>query len=241
MKLIIKQTIDELVKEVASFFIQTANAAINNKGRFSVALPGGNSPKKLFQLLSSPVYNKAIDWTKIDFFFGDERYVSPTDDASNYKQANEFLFKPLGIPTANIFAVNTSLSPVVAASDYDLTIKNYFKENLPSFDFILLGLGDNSHTASLFPFTPVLKDIDPAVKAVFVDDLQAYRITMNAPLLNLAKNIAFLVFGTDKAVAVQQVIEGEINIDLHPAQLIKPATGELFWFLDNEAAKNIKN
>lgn len=239
MQLKIYSTVDELIRQMADYFIATADSCIADHGQFSVALSGGSSPGKLFALLAGDAYRNRINWTKVVCFFGDERYVPHTDDASNYKMANEVLLQPLNVPAQNIFPVNTSLSPANAAGDYWNSVKEYFGHASPSFDLILLGLGDNSHTASLFPHTPVLNDNTPSVKAVFLQDQQVYRITLNAPLINLAKHIAFLVYGTDKATAVHHVLRDAIDIALYPAQLIKPLAGELVWFLDEAAAKEL--
>jgi 6-phosphogluconolactonase len=155
--------------------------------------------------------------------------------------ANEVLLKPLHISPQHIFAVDTSLSPEDAAADYEKKISNYFKDKQPCFDLILLGLGDNSHTASLFPFTPILEETNAGVKAVYVEEQQLYRISFSAPLINLAKNVAFLVYGEGKETAVYNVLEGERNIPLFPAQIIDPAAGKLVWFLDKAAASKLNN
>ena len=226
---------NEVLAALAEHFATVANEAITARGKFSVALSGGNSPKKLYELLSSAYFNQ-LDWTKIYFFFGDERYVSQTDKDSNYLMAKKSLFEPLEIEPENIFAVDTSLQPDAAAQAYQETIEQFFDESEQSFDLILLGLGDNSHTASLFPHTPVLNDIKPGVKAVYLEDQKIYRITLNAPLINEAEHIAFLVYGDGKAVAVHHVLEDDENIEEYPAQLIEPIVGEIQWFLDESAA-----
>jgi 6-phosphogluconolactonase len=240
MQLNVYETDDKVLIHITQYFIALANKTIASGKRFSVALSGGNSPKKLYALLASDEYLNQVDWSKIDFFFGDERYVPHTDEASNFKMAKEVLFEPLNIPAEQIFPINTALRPVDAAKDYWKSITAYFKNSKPNFDLILLGLGDNSHTASLFPHTNVLHETSASVTSVYLEAQQQYRITLNAPLINDAHNIAFLVYGADKAEAVHHVLEDQYDIENYPAQIIKPANGALVWFMDKDAASKIK-
>ena len=229
-----------MLEKLAIYFIEIANQSIAANGRCSVALSGGTSPKKLYELLSSAAFNNQVNWQKMDFFFGDERNVPVTHKDSNFLMAKIALFDPLAIDATQIFAVDTSLEPTEAAADYTAMINNYFAGKDICFDLVLLGLGDNSHTASLFPYTPVLQDDTVAVKAVYLTDQQVFRITLNAPLINQAKHIAFLVYGAGKAIAVHHVIEDARDIENYPAQLINPAHGQVQWFLDEAAAGLIK-
>ncbi len=240
MHLNIFKSEEEVLAAIAGYFIKTAKEAISKKDRFSVALSGGSSPKKLYELLSSPAFNDTIDWQKVDFFFGDERNVPQDDKDSNFLMAKIALFVPLHIASNQIFAVDTRLEPTAAATDYTATISNYFAGKPWCFDLVLLGLGDNSHTASLFPYTPVLQDTSASAKAVYLHIEKVYRITLTAPLINLAVNTAFLVYGKGKAIAVHHVIEDEKDVENYPAQLIHPVSGELQWFLDEAAASNIQ-
>ena len=240
MKLNIFNKDTEVLDALAKHFIKLGNEKIAANSKFSVALSGGSSPKKLYELLADS-YTDQIDWEKVYFFFGDERNVPQTDKDSNYLMAKKALFEPLEINPLNIFAVDTTLSPADAAKKYQEEIEEFFDEVELSFDLVLLGLGDNSHTASLFPFTPVLHDRTPGVKEVFLQDQQVYRITMNAPLINEASHIAFLVYGEGKAIAVHHVLEDDEDIEEYPAQLIDPIVGEIQWFLDEAAAAQLKN
>jgi len=224
---------------LAAYFVKTAQDSIVAKGKFSVALSGGSSPKKLYQLLASPAFSGEVDWEKVYFFFGDERNVPKDSPDSNYLMAKKALFDPLEISTLNIFPVDTSLPSAEAAMKYFEDIEQFFDEDELAFDLVLLGLGDNSHTASLFPHTPVLHDRIPGVKEVWLDDQQVFRITMNAPLINEAKQIAFLVYGEGKAIAVHHVLEDDEDIEEYPAQLIDSIVGEVQWFLDEAAAENL--
>ncbi|HEY2582181.1 MAG TPA: 6-phosphogluconolactonase [Mucilaginibacter sp.] len=240
MELNIFNTADEVLAALAAHFVKIANQAIAADGRFSVALSGGSSPKKLYELLALSFKDK-VDWGKVYFFFGDERNVPQTHPDSNYLMAKKALFDPLNIKRSHIFPVDTSLDPGDAARKYEEEILEFFDENEMSFDLVLLGLGDNSHTASLFPYTPVLHDRIPGVKEVFLEDQQVYRITLNAPLINEAGHIAFLVYGEGKAIAVHHVLEDDEDIENYPAQLIEPVVGEIEWFLDEAAASLLKD
>lgn len=230
---------EEVLDNLAAYFVLSANTAISVKGKFTVALSGGSSPKKLYELLAENYADK-LEWKNVDFFFGDERNVLQDDANSNYLMVKTALFTPLKILNQQVFAVNTSLEPNQAAEAYTRAINNYFKGDPIIFDLILLGLGDNSHTASLFPNTNILQEQTATVKAVFLKDENVYRISFSAPLINNADKIAFLVYGAGKAAAVQHVIEDEKNTNLYPAQLIAPLHGELCWFLDKNAAADIK-
>ena len=234
MELIIRENIEELIRLNADLFVDTANQEIAAKGSFTVALSGGSSPKKMFELLASD-YKSATDWSKVYFFFGDERYVPADSPESNFLMAKNAFLDILNIPEENIFAVDTTVDPESAALEYAKCICIFFDDE-PVFDLILLGLGDNSHTASLFPHTPILFIDEELVKEVYLEDQQVYRISMTAPLINKAKKIAFLAFGEAKAEAVKQVIQGERDINNHPAQLIDPCNGTVYWFLDKAAA-----
>ncbi|GAC1304055.1 MAG: 6-phosphogluconolactonase [Mucilaginibacter sp.] len=235
MKLNIFNTENEVLAALAAHFVQIANESIAKHGKFSVALSGGSSPKKLYELLASS-FKTSLDWNKVYFFFGDERNVPQNHPDSNYLMAKKALFDPLKIDVSNVFPVDTSLDPKDAAQRYEAEIEEFFEDEELSFDLILLGLGDNSHTASLFPHTPVLHDRTPGVKEVFLQDQQVYRITLNAPLINEAQHIAFLVYGGAKAIAVHHVLEDDEDIEEYPAQLIEPIIGDMQWFLDHDAA-----
>ena len=232
----IYKTEKELLNAIANYFIQSAKESIETDGQFNVALSGGNSPKKLYQLLSSTLYKNKVEWKKVNFFFGDERYVPENDSQRNSFMVEDSLFRPLKISDSQIFKVDTTLSPDNAAAAYFELIQSHFKEKPIQFDLILLGLGDNAHTASLFPFTAVLTEKTINVKSVFLKEQQVYRITMTAPLINQSKKIAFLVYGKDKAIAVSEILEGDVDANKYPAQLINPLNGDVDWFLDEPAA-----
>jgi len=241
MKLNIFNTPENVLVNLATYFVTLAEQSIAKNGKFSVALSGGSSPKKLYEMLASDDFKNKVDWENVYFFFGDERYVPQDDKDSNYLMAKTALFDPLQIDDSNVFAVDTSLTPEEAAAEYKKAIDLFFDEESLEFDLILLGLGDNSHTASLFPHTPVLHEVDATVKEVFLEDQQVFRITFTAPLINQAHNIAFLVYGEGKAIAVHHVLEDAKDIEEYPAQLIVAEHGDLRWYLDEPAAANLKN
>jgi 6-phosphogluconolactonase len=232
-------SVEEVLHQLADFFVARAHAAVAARGRFAVALSGGSSPKKLYELLASAAYREQVPWEQVFFFFGDERDVPDDDPQSNYLMAKTALLDPLSVPSAQVFPVNTKLPPEEAAAAYTQAIDAFFGDEPARFDLVLLGLGDNSHTASLFPHTSVLHVATADVQAVFVEELQADRITLTAPLINQARAVAFLVFGTDKAAAVRRVLLGERNSEEYPAQLIAPSEGEADWFLDKAAASEL--
>lgn len=235
------KTNNELLLAMADFFIKNAQKSITEHGEFNVSLSGGSSPKKLYEMLASPDFNHMVDWKKVNFFFGDERYVPADDPESNALMAKKALFKPLNIADDQIFTVNTHLNPEGSAIEYAQQIATHFKEKPIRFDLVLLGLGDDAHTASLFPGTDVLEETAATIKPVFLADKNVYRITMTAPLINQAYHVAFLLFGDSKTAAVQQVLEGERDVAKYPAQLIDPQGGKVYWFMDETAAAGLSN
>jgi len=230
---------DELIKALADKICVIAGEAIELQNRFNFVLSGGSSPRRLYELLASESYRNKINWDKTRFFFGDERFVPADDKERNSLMVQESLFEPLQIPESHIFKVDTTGSPEEAAKNYAKTISDQFEKKPIVFDFILLGLGDDAHTASLFPHTPVIQESEATVRSVFIEKLATYRITMTAPLINQAKQIAFLVYGKGKAMAVKQVIAGKTGSSADfPARLIDREKAE--WYLDAEAASQLQ-
>lgn len=227
---------DVLLKTLADLIVDNSRQAIAKRGKFSLVLSGGSSPKKLYELLASQTYRDQIAWPRVYFFFGDERYVPADHPDSNYRMARLALFEPLGIIPGQVFRMNTDLDPEAAATAYENDIRAFFGDKPAHFDLILLGLGDNSHTASLFPHTPVLHEKSALVKSCYIDEVKMFRITLTAPCINQGSTIAFLVFGESKKEAVKHILADIDDIDQYPAQLIKPAHGQIHWFLDKPAA-----
>ncbi|WGQ09343.1 6-phosphogluconolactonase [Pedobacter gandavensis] len=236
MNLLIYKTQEELQQDLVDYIVAIANKAIEEQGYFNFVLTGGNSPKELYHSLAT-TYKDKIDWTKVYFFFGDERNVMPDHESYNGLMAKRAMLDLLEIPANQIFYVDTTLAPEKAAIEYTKAINAHFDGADLCFDLILLGMGDDAHTASLFPGTTILNNKEVEVDSVFVEKLSTYRISFTAPLINKAKNIAFLVFGENKAKAVKHVIEDQKkNPKLYPTQLIKPVDGSVTWFLDDAAA-----
>lgn len=218
----------------ASFIVKTAVEVLQTKDKFSVALSGGSTPKSLYALLASDKFKNEIDWRRTLVFFSDERCVPPDDEESNFRMAREALLSKIEIPDENIFRLRGELSPSEAAAEYETAIKKNLGEN-PAFDLILLGLGDDGHTASLFPETAALKENKNLVAENFIEKFNSYRLTLTFPVINSAAQVIFLVTGAKKAPMVKRVLS-EKAFDL-PASLVKPENGRCFWFLDEVAAK----
>lgn len=227
---------EDLINALAKLICDVSKEAIAERGEFNFVLSGGNSPRRLYKLLASKAYKDKIDWDKTYFFFGDERNVPKHDQKRNSVMAEETLFKPLKIKESHIFSVNTAGSPEDTAHDYARTIATHFKKKPIVFDFVLLGLGNDAHTASLFPYSALLDETTATVKSAFVKEVHMYRITMTAPLINQARHVAFLAFGKEKSEAVYHVLNNtKSSPEQYPAKLIQPKKGSLHWFLDTEA------
>lgn len=227
-------TANQTLRGLADYFVAQASAAQAARSRFAVALSGGSSPRSLYELLASDEYRHKVDWTRTFFFFGDERYVPLDDPESNYRMARLALLEPLHIPAQQVFAVDTALPPAEAAQAYTVAMQSFFGAEI-QFDLILLGLGDDTHTASLFPHTSVLQATAAEAQAVFLEQKQVHRITLTAPLINQARAVAFLVYGAGKAAAVRTALHAERDAEKHPVQLIAPEGGAVQWFLDEAA------
>lgn len=235
---IYKET-EELLNALAKVICKISEKAIAARGQFNFVLSGGGSPRKLYELLTTKKFKNKIDWSKTYFFFGDERFVPENDLQRNSLMARQTLFVPLKIEESHIFNVDTTGAPEEAAQRYAERITTHFKKKPIVFDFILLGLGTNVHTASLFPYTSVLEETEATIKSVFVKEIGMHRITMTAPLINQAREIAFLVFGKEKIKAVHNVLcETQGTIKQYPARLIAPKNGKLYWFLGKDAFNN---
>ena len=223
-----------VIEALAERIEDIAQMSIHSKGSFSFVLSGGNTPKQLYETLAASPFRERIPWSKVDFFLGDERYVPITDNESNYKMIAESLLIPLNIKEEQVYYYDTTLSPRGAAARYQKILQRYFKNEKIVFDLVLLGLGENVHTASLFPQTDILHDNEPAVKSVHLPETDSYRISLNAPMINQSNHIIFLVTGLSKAMAVHQVIEGKLDLVSYPAQLIRTELTD--WYIDEPAA-----
>lgn len=227
----------EVARAAANRFIELGREALAERGRFVVALSGGSTPKRAFQLLASDDYKSLLDWTQAHIFFGDERSVPPDDDESNYRMANEALLARVGLPAQNIHRINGVGDVVANALLYEDEARTFFNDAAwPRFDLVMLGMGEDGHTASLFPGTQVLAEREAWVAGVWVEKLGAYRITLTAPAINHAAHIIFMVTGENKAARLREILKGEQLSEPLPAQLIKPLDGSLEWLVDKAAA-----
>ena len=216
---------EELARAAAEYFVAQCPE--------TVALSGGSTPKLMFQVLADQ-FRDEVDWSRIHFFWSDERHVPPDDPESNYRMANEALLSHVAVSTNNVHRIRGENPDAAAvASQYEQTIIDVTKQPLPRLDLIFLGLGTDGHTASIFPGSEVLNEKERLVAAPYVEKFNSYRITMTLPLLNNGSSIVFLVSGAEKAQIVKEVLEGE---NKYPAQAVKPTQGELIWMLDKEAA-----
>ena len=229
------ETTDLMSEAIAEFMVKLAAGSIAARGKFVIALSGGHTPDKLFSLLSSALFKDRIEWEKTFVFWGDERCVRINDERNNAHQAKLLLLDKIEIPLNNIYPIPVDSPPAEAAKKYEEILKDFFAQSPASFDLILLGLGENGHTASLFPGTTVLNETKRWVKEVYVDEQKEWRVTMTAPLINQAHNVVFLVSGKEKAEILHAILDDPFEPGLYPAQLVKPASGNLYWFADEAA------
>jgi 6-phosphogluconolactonase len=223
---------------VANFIVQKSNEVLSRKKYFTLALSGGNTPAVLYKLLGQSPFKENIPWKKIIIFLSDERFVSHNNSESNYKMIDEILLSKVPVLKKNIFPVRTeNISPEKSALDYEASLRKFVSQP-PPFDLILLGLGEDGHTASLFPGSPVLKEKKKWVKEIYVAEKNMYRVSFTLPLINNAANVAFMVSGKNKAPIVKKIISDRKKI--LPASLVQPV-GNLIWFLDADAARGIKS
>lgn len=237
---IVFDTAEKLSEAAALFISNKAAEAIKRNGRFTIALSGGNTPERLFAKLSQPPYKDSIEWGKVFVFWGDERCVALDDERNNAHKAKILLLDKINIPAGNIYRIPSDFKPDKAAHLYEDAIKHFFNGAPASIDLILLGLGGDGHTASLFPFTDVLDDTSHLIASQYVESQGMYRITMTATFINMSRDILFLVSGEDKAEILDIVINGDRDPGRYPAQIINPHSGGLYWYIDKGAAKLLR-
>ena len=231
-----------LTRKAADLFVARAKEAMERRGRFAVAFSGGSTPKALFALLATPEYVGRVDWSRVHLFWGDERCVGPDDPKSNFKMTKEALLDHVPLPTTNIHRIYGEDDPFQSAKQYEQEIRTFFGggDTVPAFDLVLLGMGDNGHTASLFPGTWSVREKVRWVVEQYVEVMTMWRVTFTAPLINAAEHVAFLVSGPGKADMLAKVLQGLQQPDVLPAQLIQPAKGLLHWLVDAPAAAQLK-
>ena len=232
--LLVHETSEELAEAAARDFVEKAGSAIAGRGRFAVALAGGSTPKATYAALARDHAGR-VDWPNVHVFFGDERTVPPDSGDSNYGMAREALLDH--VPIGGVHRMRGELAPEEAAERYEEELRNFFgPDGVPSLDLIMLGIGGDGHTASLFPNTPALGVTDRLTFANPVEKLDTVRLTLTVPVINAARAVNFLVAGEDKAEALREALEGDADPREYPAKLIRPAGGPT-WMVDGAAAK----
>jgi 6-phosphogluconolactonase len=230
--------------EAADLLSVLAIEAVRDRGRFSVALSGGSTPQALFILLAAPPYSSLLPWHKMHFFWGDERLVPPDDAGSNYYHAAQLLLDKVHVPAENVHRVQGESSAEAAVVDYTAQLKSFAtgQRHWPHFDLVLLGMGSDGHTASIFPGSPLKDKSGMAVKAVTADyeDRPSQRLTLTSAVFNDARHILFLVTGANKADAVTAILDGPSDPEQWPAQRIQPSAGSITWHIDQAAAKKLR-
>lgn len=227
---------EELSRAAAELFAERAQQAVSQRGRFSVALSGGNTPQRAYEMLAEAPLRDQIPWEKVHVFWGDERMVPADDGRNNARMARRAFLDKVPIPAANIRTINTALNPMLSAELYEQALRRFFGRHGPFLDLAFMGLGTDGHTASLFPGTPALEEIVHWVADVFVPNQRVHRVTLTPRFLNESRTVAFLVSGSKKAWVLRSVLEGKEDYRSLPAQIIRPVQGELIWLVDEAAA-----
>jgi 6-phosphogluconolactonase len=234
----------EVAASAASMFTSAATAAVRARGVARVAISGGGTPKAMFALLADRAapYFAQVPWQKLELFWVDERCVPPDDADSNYRMTREAMLSHVPLPLAQIHRMEGELDPEVAAARYEASIRTSFRlegAQLPEFDLVLLGMGDDGHTASLFPHTAALHESQRLVVANHVPQKETWRITLTSPVINHGREVAFLIEGAGKAQVLHDVFAGPLDPESKPSQLVRPESGRLTVLLDAPAAAQL--
>ena len=232
---------ETLTQAAAAEFVRHVQQAIEARGRFTIALSGGSTPKSLYALLATPPWRNQIPWKQVHFFWGDERHVPPSDSNNNFRMTQERLLFHVPIQCENVHRIEAENPDAqAAAAQYEQDLKQFFQlgeHQFPRFDLVLLGMGANGHTASLFPGTDAVHEQTRLVAAPWVEELHSDRITLTPPVLNNALEVIFFVTGAEKAATLKAVLEGAYQPDRLPAQIIRPTKGKVVWMIDRAAAR----
>lgn len=230
---------EKLSSAAASLFVECANQSVDSQSRFNVALSGGSTPKRAYELLASATNRELVPWGAMHVFWGDERCVPMDNPHSNARMAWETFLEKVPVPARQIHPIDCSREPRNAARDYENHLSNHFGGKLPVFDLIFLGLGEDGHTASLFPGTAAVDEFDRWVAEVFVPGQDFHRVTLTLPVINHARVVVFLVSGDRKAKILNQVMDKGLGREFIPAQRVEPSNGKLIWLVDRAAASQI--
>jgi 6-phosphogluconolactonase len=226
---------DKLVTATTEHVVNSIGQAIEERGLCNIALAGGNTPREIYSMMAGSAYRDRVDWNRLHLFWGDERMVPPEHQDSNFRMVQETLLDHVKIPAGNVHRIRGEITPEQAAREYAELLHSHFKADLPRFDLILLGIGEDGHTASLFPGTDAVEECVKHVTAVFVPRLDTWRVTLTFPVLNAAREILFLAAGRSKADIVQRIISIKQPAKEFPASMVNPENGTLHWMLDSEA------
>ncbi len=224
---------------LADLFVDAGCAAMADRGSFRVALSGGNTPRAAYQLLADESRADQLSWSDVFVYFGDERCVPPDDEQSNYRMAQKAFLDAVQIPPANVHRIRGEIDPATAAADYARVLRTDMGD-LPQLDLLLLGLGPDGHTASLFPGSPPETDDDALVRAVWAESQAMWRVTVTPKVINAARTVAFAVEGVEKTAILATVLEGPRDPTKYPAQIVAPTDGRLIWLVDELAAGLLK-
>lgn len=228
--------LESLSRAAAGIFGRVAAEAVHSRGRCGVALSGGSTPRRTYEILAQAPLREQIPWDRIHVFWGDERCVDPDDPRSNAKLAREALLDQVPLPRSQIHPISCKASPETGAREYEVLLRDFFGKAPPRLDLVFLGLGENGHTASLFPGDAALAAKERWTAAVYLAATDLYRVTLTPALINRAAVVIFLVTGAAKAGVLREVLHGPHDPWRLPAQLIQPENGELYWLADREAA-----
>lgn len=232
---------ERVAREAAGLFVRLSIEAVSERGAFSVALSGGSTPRRVYELLAEDDYRTQVSWPNVHVFFGDERTVAPDHPDSNYRMANEALLSRVPVPPENVHRIDGVGDAAANASTYESELRAFFGDSAwPRLDLVMLGMGDDGHTASLFPGSAALGERQAWVAANWVEKFQTWRITLTAPAINAARRVLFLVTGAGKADRLREVLKGERDPPRLPSQLIEPRDGALEWFVDRAAASKLE-
>ena len=231
--------LEALSQAAAELFAVQSRQASLICGRFSVALSGGETPRRMYEILASEPFRERIHWDEVHIFWSDERCVAADDPRNNALMAHLSFLDRVPIPPENVHPISCSSDPQQAALDYESELKHFFSTSNPNFHLVLLGLGSNGHIASLFPHTEVLNETKRWVSAVYVEELGMSRVTFTAPFINQASQVIFLVSGADKAQVLEDVLEGSYQPNELPAQLIRPDGKHPIWLVDKAASHKL--
>ncbi len=239
----IVENLEELARTAAWKFVHLAAEAVQAKGRFTVILSGGQTPRGLYTLLASKShpFRERIPWERIHFFWGDERHVPPDNSDSNFRMAQEEMLSKVPLVSDNVHRIKAeNPSADGAAEDYEKVLRDFFHlkiGELPRFDLVLLGMGSDGHTASLFPGTSSLTDREHLVAASWIEKLKTFRVTLTPPVLRNAAWVIFLVSGEEKAGTLKAVLKGDYHPEQLPSQFIRPVNGKLLWLVERSSAQ----